>query len=201
MPTGYTWGIANGETKTFHDFALQCARNFGALVHMRDDSPGLDIRPAEVSPHHAVCISESKAEVVRIGKMTKRQWQAEADAEYANRIAEREARALRNAEQEQRYRNMSAKVREWTPPTEQHEAMKKFMLDQLEQSVNFDCGRDEAASSNDARRTGEQWYWSRISSLSSNIAYHEAALKEDQERVAKANAWVEQLRASLIAGV
>ena len=38
MPTGYTAEILNGEIKTFPEFAKKCARAFGAMIHMRDDS-------------------------------------------------------------------------------------------------------------------------------------------------------------------
>ena len=37
MPTGYTEDIYNGKDVTFKDFALKCARAFGACVHQRDD--------------------------------------------------------------------------------------------------------------------------------------------------------------------
>lgn len=37
MPTGYTVGIADGKITTFEQYAMTCARAFGALVMMRDD--------------------------------------------------------------------------------------------------------------------------------------------------------------------
>ena len=37
MPTGYTIDIYNGKKVTFKDFALNCARAFGACVMQRDD--------------------------------------------------------------------------------------------------------------------------------------------------------------------
>ena len=38
MPTGYTEDIYNGKDVTFKDFALKCARAFGACVHQREDN-------------------------------------------------------------------------------------------------------------------------------------------------------------------
>lgn len=198
MPTGYTAGIASGETKTFSEYAMTCARAFGAFVHMRDDSLSCAMSRAKVSPHHSVAIAECKAEIVRLGKLTKTQWKTEADAEYALRTTEESDRAVRRAEREQRYRNMFNQVSAWTPPTGDHEGLKNFMLEQLESSINFDCGGCESPSRE--RQTGEQWYWSRISALSSSIAYHEKALREETERVDKANAWVDALSASLPPG-
>lgn len=36
MATAYTQGIINGKINTFKEFALVCARAFGAAAHMRD---------------------------------------------------------------------------------------------------------------------------------------------------------------------
>jgi len=37
MPTGYTYPVVEGKITEFSDFALSCARAFGALITMRDD--------------------------------------------------------------------------------------------------------------------------------------------------------------------
>lgn len=37
MPTGYTHGVQDGTVTEFRDFALICARAFGATILMRDD--------------------------------------------------------------------------------------------------------------------------------------------------------------------
>lgn len=37
MPTGYTSPLYEGKEISFEQFALRCARNFGALVMMRDE--------------------------------------------------------------------------------------------------------------------------------------------------------------------
>lgn len=38
MPTGYTSIIDDNENVTFKEYALRCARGFGALMHLRDES-------------------------------------------------------------------------------------------------------------------------------------------------------------------
>lgn len=37
MPTGYTSPLYEGKEISFEQFALRCARNFGALVMMREE--------------------------------------------------------------------------------------------------------------------------------------------------------------------
>lgn len=37
MPTGYTYPVCEGKITEFPDFALSCARAFGALISMREE--------------------------------------------------------------------------------------------------------------------------------------------------------------------
>ena len=60
MPTGYTCGVQNGEITELKDYILQCARNFGACIHMRGEdfnskpidflNPGLGLDGGGFSP-------------------------------------------------------------------------------------------------------------------------------------------------------
>ena len=58
MPTGFTCDIKDGIT--FERFALNCARAFGALINMRDDSLDAEI-PDEIKPsdHHVKALAEA----------------------------------------------------------------------------------------------------------------------------------------------
>ncbi len=49
MPTGYTAMFLENSEMTFEQWALQCSRAFGVLVHMRDEPLGVDI-PIVVQP-------------------------------------------------------------------------------------------------------------------------------------------------------
>jgi hypothetical protein len=37
MPTGYTAGVADGTITEFREYALLCARAFGACIMLRDE--------------------------------------------------------------------------------------------------------------------------------------------------------------------
>lgn len=43
MPTGYTADVQSGKVTDFAEYAMNCARAFGALVLMRDDPSDADI--------------------------------------------------------------------------------------------------------------------------------------------------------------
>lgn len=195
MPTGYTASVATGETASFRDFAIKCARAFGALIHMRDENMSADIRQQEVSSYHADGIANAKAEVIRLGSLSGEECQAEADKSFAAKVASRNERNADKAAQKARYENMLASVRAWNPPTSDHQHMKKFMADQLEESIKFDCSSYDEPR--DEPQSGEQWYWSQISQLSQSIAYHEKRQAEDVAQAEKNNRWVEELRNSL----
>lgn len=49
MPTGYTYPVAEEKVDTLAEFALQCARAFGACVTMRDEPSNKPI-PEEFKP-------------------------------------------------------------------------------------------------------------------------------------------------------
>ena len=69
MPTGYTAAIADGVT--FEQFALNCARAFGALIDMRDEPSDAPIPERfEPSNYHEKKIAEINDELVRLKEMS-----------------------------------------------------------------------------------------------------------------------------------
>ena len=69
MPTGYTAAIKDGIS--FNEYALSCARAFGALIMMRDEPADAPI-PDEFKPsdYHFKKIEEAKAELARLRAMS-----------------------------------------------------------------------------------------------------------------------------------
>ena len=43
MPSGYTEGVASGKVTEFKEYALLCARAFGACISLRDEPLSLEI--------------------------------------------------------------------------------------------------------------------------------------------------------------
>ena len=196
MPTGYTHLVQTGEIKDFPTFAMQCARAFGALVLMRDDPPDAPI-PDEFKPsdHNAVKLEKAKVRLLKLRDMTPEQINAEhrtkwdAAYEYATNY-EREKEL-----QEERYRAMLAKVAEWNPPSPEHDGLKKFMREQLESSIDFDCGGSYKPALLPA--DPDEWWRGEVRKAQRDIDYHKKADKEERERTEGRNRWVRQLRESL----
>lgn len=119
-----------------------------------------------------------------------------AQKEYETELSEKEKGILRNVEQKKRYMDMLLLVRAWTPPTNDHVKLKEFMIDQITESIKFDCG-DYWTNKNIKRPSGKLWRLRKI-----NDALHDMALYNDKylkevERTDGRNQWIQQLRDSL----
>ena len=196
MPTGYTIDIKNGID--FRTFALNCAREFGACVTIRDAPGGGEAIPDkfEASDYNVTRIAESRSRMAALAKMSSAECNAEADAEYAKACAERELGLREIAGLRAKYEAMLAKVRAWTPPTEDHRGLRDFMASQLEESIRFDCGTSYYETP-PTRYSGEVWRARRMASLTQDIEYRHAELVVEKRRANERTEWIAALRASL----
>lgn len=194
MPTGYTAPVVDGEMTSPADFILNCARAFGALVSLRD-SPRAPI-PDELQPstYHA---EQAEAAQARLDDLlTTDAGEAEAEARRAHDAAMgrwRDGRAKTDRVLG-RLTEMRAAIVEWTPPTPDHEGLKEFMLDQLDQTIRYDGTFDTPAPE---FVPGPERLAARIAAAEWDIEYHTAEQERENERVAERNAWLAALRASL----
>ncbi|SHJ72314.1 hypothetical protein SAMN05444159_1322 [Bradyrhizobium lablabi] len=195
MPTGYTYPVVDGKITEFPDFALLCARAFGALIMMRDDPMDASI-PDEFEPETKYYDDRLAADMKRLGGV---QAMTMADANTAALEVHREALASRSkylADKEieaGRLNAMLAHVRAWNPPTPDHAEMKKFMIDQLVMSLPGDY-----APAIPALLDGAAWRQQEIDRLADSIVYSQKEIAKEVERARTRTEWVKSLRASLI---
>lgn len=195
MATGYTAPIYDGKDITFTQFALRCARAFGALVTMRDSGLDADIPDKFVpSPYHEQRIAEAKFKLAKAEAMTESDAQSAADEAYADEVRKCEASRQETEVRRCRYEKMLESVRAWRPPTREHIELQKFMASQLVESIKFDCVPLEWEP---VRKTGAEFKRDLVDRARRDIAYHEAELSKDRARCDERNAWVRELRNSL----
>lgn len=194
MPTGYTADVADGKVTEFHDFALNCARAFGALIALRD-YPEAPI-PAAFKPHtwSKDRLAEEEAKLKELESLTPKQAELRAFREYEEAARDRRRLNEKNELQRERYETMLVKVRSWKIPSPDHAEMKKFMVDQLEESIRFDCNY---VYNEPTRLSGAAWLEERITKAKNSIAYHTREWQKEVERTEESNRWVADLRASL----
>ncbi len=195
MPTGYTYKVVEGTMSEFADYALGCARAFGALIDLRDEPNDVPI-PDEIkpSPYHQDRLAEAKLDLAAwdlmndVARRTKLDTVFEVSLTYFQ-----EWRVKRNLEDE-RLLAMRTKVQSWVPPTPDHTEMKKFMIEQLEISLN---GESKYFDTAPVKEDFETWETEYRESILKDIAYHEKGWNEEIKRTAERNGWIKALKNSL----
>ena len=194
MPTGYTANIYEGKDVSFSDFALLCARAFGACIEQRDDDandkPKL-IEKNDKDNYHIKRIEEAK------------KWKKPTKAEFDDYVKKQTAYYNEQIDKQNKlkasYQKMLDKVNDWTPPTSEHEGLKKFMISQLTESMEFDCSNDyyKRELIDVQHLTYEKYVNDMRDSNKRDIEYHTNELKKDNKRVDTRNAWISALYKSL----
>lgn len=193
MATGYTDMIGKGAT--FEEFAISCARAFGACISMRDEPLDSPIPERfEPSDYHERKTREAKSTLKRLQGMSLVDAEKIAKREYAEQVERRIEMIEEKRVLEEKYKAILERVREWQPPTPDHEGLKEFMMSQVTQSIDWDCCiyGDEPVE-----LTGEEWLVKETLKAQRDLEYHKKEHKEEVDRVNGRNQWISDLRDSL----
>jgi hypothetical protein len=156
MPTGYTAKVQSGEITEFSDYAWDCARAFGALILLRDDSsaeiPTAFEPETKYHDEHLEAAKDSLTELQRLGA---KECDKRAHEAYLSTVAEFKQRTKEREERRMRYKRMLEKVNAWEASSDNHTKFHEFMRDQLTESIAFDC--DVKWDTHPEAQTGEEW--------------------------------------------
>lgn len=191
MPTGYTAPIKDGIE--FNEFVWNCARAFGALVMMRDDPMDAPIPEFKPSDYHDKALNEAIKSLARLQKMTVAETDKAALKEHEESYKSFERMNRESADLEDKYHAMLAQVEAWKPPTKDHEGMKQFMVEQIQQSLKFDCHTYKMPEP----MRGKEWLKLKIEKAKRDIEYHAKEQTEEVKRCNDRNEWVKALSASV----
>jgi hypothetical protein len=199
MPTGYTAGIIDGTIKTFPEFAKLCVRAFGAAIHMKDDRLDTEYEERIPSEYHQDSIKRSREELVNIFSITDEQ----IIESRKNSLLKEKKRYLKNIEERKKNREildrMLVQALKFVPPSPEHEEIKNFMIDQLQQTINNDGDveyyEDELerieleikkeVNAQDLRNE-------MLDQVNLNMEYHHKEYEEEVKRCEDANEWVKK---------
>ena len=196
MPTGFTCIIDDKPETTFREFALRCVRGMSVCMRMRDES--IDAAaPQTIEPEtwHLDKLTEAQDKFARLlehttGADKKRQCTETNQRRQKEYI---EYTAKDNAVRE-RYLAMLSKVKEWVPPTPEHQNFQKFMAEQLVSGGGLDY---EYSTPVPKMLTPEEWFAEELAQAEHDIEYHEEHWCKEQDNCAVATAWLQALYASL----
>lgn len=201
MPTGYTAKLYDGTPQTFKEFALDCAKAFGACISLRDDPVGTPI-PDEFLPdtYHADALTRAQLRLAQIERMSDLQVEDKIQEEFADAF---ERRLTVIAEQERRmrqYGEMFTRVVAWPPPTTTHQGLKDFMIQQITDSIDHDCWSDDELGRYypmPVAPTIDEWRTQAKADAWQDVHYHREHNVAEIARTNERSNWVRALRESL----
>jgi hypothetical protein len=198
MPTGYTSELYYGKDVSMKDYILTCARAFGAFISMRDE-PSSTPAPDEFTPedYHKNKVEDAKEELSRLEVITKEEIVKLIDEKFIKDIQCNKDSFEKNKKLKNKYSSMINEIKNWNPPTKDHEELKKFCIEQLENSLSFDCHDDYYYLKPIEKVSVEVWLENEKNMCLHNISYHTQKYQEEIERIDQRNAWIKALNNSL----
>lgn len=194
MPTGYTAPIEDDPSYTFEQFVWRCARAFGALILMRDDDMDARVPQAfEPSNWNAEQLAKAQAKLAELEGATLEQAAVLARAEFESALKYYNETRERNAAKAAAYAAMRAKVEAWEAPSEEHTELKKFMLNQIDESVRFGCYEPDEPICKEA----SAWLVDALDAARDAVAYHTEEHGKELKRTQERNRWTRLLRESV----
>jgi hypothetical protein len=192
MPTGYTSDIYENKNVSFENFALQCARAFGACVWQRDEP--MTNKPKLQEPDIEYYVKKI-AELKKFKKPTK----VEFKKYILENISSLEADVKKSNDMALRYEQMLRKARAWVPPSKDHENFKQFMIDQLVSSIQYDChvSYHQEQIKGFKEMTYESYISNLIHSNKERLKDCVESIKKAKDSTAKNNEWITLLFDSL----
>ena len=94
--------------------------------------------------------------------------------------------ALKTARDADRFLTMLVKIREWEPPTPEHEGLKKFAIYQIEMSIDS----YEMPAVDRAEYEPKAWYARQVAAAEKDIEYHHTHYDEEVARCAGRTEWL-----------
>lgn len=218
MPTGYTAFIEDGRVKDAKTFLHLCLRNFGICMSMRED--GLSIKDDyseaiarsfdESIDYHLKALASAKKKLDEYVKKSDDEKRKEFE-DYIREETERLQKEIQESKvQESKVKVIEAydtileDIRNWKC-SKDFESVKKFAIDQLEQTLDRDHDHDhDHDNSYEIRRleelktmTFEEDKDSTMKSLTWDVDYHTDELAEAQKRKTESIDWYRRFREEL----
>lgn len=196
MPTGYTATLME-KGQTFQEFIMGCVRAFEAFIEMRD-SPSDAAIPEKFEPsdHYAKRIIEAREKLEKLKEMTDAEKADFGQIEKDMDIKRIKQWLKKATAQNKRLEDMAAQVKAWNPPTDDHQGLKDFMLEQISISKN---GLDyiQALLTEATSKPAASYYVAAISEATLSIEYYTEENAKEIRRASDRTKWIQKLRSSI----
>ena len=204
MPTGYTAGIIDGEITTFEQFATQCTRAFGATIHMRDNPMDSPYEPRTPSEYYTNSLQSQREELERMESLTDEDIVQEFEVSRRDSLEYHEKGLEKDKANLEKLNSILSSAKAWVPPTEDHEGLRDFMIEQIESTIKVDGDpsyhvnkivqiKQEMEGGIDPKVYREE----RIKEIKDKISYYEIENRKELVRCKQSNDWMEKFFESI----
>lgn len=154
------------------------------------------------SPYHLKELEKAYKRLAKAKSLSRKETDAASRKEHARLVKHDKEYIAEAAVTRTNYEAMLERVYAWEPPTEEHVGLKKFMVEQLATSIEFDCGGDYwenhlAKLVKDGPLSGDAWKAQEIEKANRDIEYHTEEMTKDKKRHETNTAWIQALIKSL----
>ena len=204
MPTGYTAGIIDGEITTFEQFATQCSRAFGATIHMRDNPLDSPYEPRTPSEYYVNSLQSQREKLEETKTMTDEAIVQDFETLLKDSLEYHERELEKTKVNLGRLNSIMESAKSWVPPTEDHEGVRDYMIDQLEITIKADGdpsyhvnkivqAKKELEEGIDPKVYREE----KIKEIEDRISYYEGEVQKELERCKQSNDWMDNFLESI----
>jgi ribosome recycling factor len=201
MPTGYTERLATGKDDSFENFALQCSRAIGTMMHMRDDPMDAPIRLRKEDDYYSESLKQAEAALQDLEKMSIDEIDAYAEKVREEQVAQCEKSLSDMFAVEKRYNTMTGKVNSWNC-SQEFESLRNFMNEQLTQGKEADCNEQikkmyiKGLETIQQKKSRDIWN-DAMAVAKRDVEYFTEHLTNDSASINDSNEWIGKLHDSL----
>lgn len=203
MPTGYTAYILDDEVTTGKDFLKLCTRAFGVAINQRDEPLNVPTNERqEMNNHYRNRMNEAITNLKNIFEMNYDQMTFAMTQEHHEKVKRAKETVRRLEDENIKLIKVKDEVEKWKPPTEEHQDLKKFALEQIGMSMNSDGLVDAYIEDmNKVLDTSQEsvleWYDEKLEDAMSELNNAYKWYKEEYKRVDSRNKWMKDFLDSL----
>lgn len=182
---------------TFKEYATCCARYTGMTDELHQDEL-LDSEIPEsftAGTFHKEQALRYELELIAYVSMTPEMIESEIETLYNRAVAEREVRIAESLKHRKLYDAMKLEVESYVPPSEDHNGLKTFMLNEITERIEWDAKPFNYRPI--PKTTPEEWIEDRIEKTRKTLKYHREAQIREEANTIKRNEWLRLLRVSL----
>lgn len=203
MPTGYTAYIEDGDITTGKEFLKLCTRAVGVAIDQKDDPLSVPTKTKfEPSQYYIDAYNEACAELRDARSVSFNDAKLRLKSKYHKKIEDYKKLAEKYSDLRNKYLKVRQEVEAWTPPTPEHDGLKKFALEQIDMCIpsteritEFINKSKEPLDLSDEAIT--KFIEDNISQCKSSVEYYKKSMGAEYERVKEKQEWMDKFLVSL----